>query len=510
MVVESHAMISTRLNSSNLFLSPLVVLPILFQGAVATATIFPKQENTEVIYLGTGRTAVQLVNQLMNESTVSLDALLSSWAVDEVGSPMIETVRTLVKHNINVNIIYDAGATAAETTGDMNGDAGSLMADSSFTHPPHLVLARFLNKISNGLVIDDYLHQKFLIIDAGRPTMKVIVQGGNFTETANHFIDSFFLLRPISPDQPWVGTTMSSYYGRIWEEYSKRFSVLAPAKPSQKLMDKLNLNLRAAKAAADSPDRSDSDAEVTDPLLSFSHVMEVIHNGQTDQLHDLDPIQFRPASAQFVTNDLFMNFFKEKGALVKSDMHEMPDDISDVLATKIYASKNILLSNYGGEYNWRLKSALQSAMKENRQFEIVTNSPPAFESLAGGKSALKAFMATASNITISEENKYLEQTASHHNLHVYLSNQYRHAKLGIADETFWQGSANLTISSSYYNDECMIFYEDPRLAQFMRKEVQNQLDHSGFFELTLEKSREWVKKIPFGDKLLAPFVELYL
>jgi phosphatidylserine/phosphatidylglycerophosphate/cardiolipin synthase-like enzyme len=462
----------------------------------ALATIYPKAANTEVVYLGSGPAAVAAVNQVVSETQTSFNAIFSTWQVDTVGSAFIRTLRTLANRKIKITAIYDTGATGIETNHDFSGEAAALIADSTLARPAHVITATTIDKFESGLAFDDYIHEKMIILDAGTPNMRIIVQGGNWTDTASEFVDCYFMLRPIQPTLPWVGENIFNYYRRTWSQYSKIFSAAPTQKPSAELLSRFQ-----SYAAYTLP--------YTDQQKQYAHTMQVIHQGPA-VVRNLDSIQFQPKSVQFVTNDLLENAVKHLDHDSVSRLN-YPDDISKIINQKIAASQSILLANYGGEYNARLKAMLQKTIANpEKEIELVTNGPDAFEKIApAGSEFAVAMLATAWAMTVEQLEGYLEIAAPHQNLKVSLSNRYRHMKLGIADNTVWSGSANLTVASSTKNGELMFFYEDKELAKFMRAEIQQELKSATFFELSLAQAKDWVSHINWGNRVLSVLLNQY-
>ena len=480
------------------------VLTLVLAHTSAFALLYPKIEspNLEVIYVGDARVDLEMRLKFYREAKKSISIVSFSQSIDNVGAPVIKALREASNRNVNVHFMFDSVATGLELEGDSKGYAAQLLADPALARPANVIRATAGAKLLNGLFIDDFIHEKIIIIDEGTPDVKVLLTGRGHTQTAVDFEDSTFLMRPIDSSQAWAGEEVIDYYKRVWKAYQKIFSKFKGVTPSPKAMAALHRPFHGFL-------KTDSQK------AAYKNLIELINAGPVTSPHQtLSDIQFHPKTFQLTSNDALQNAIKYKAGYFVGNRNQLPDDTMKLIKEMLPQTKNLFMSAYGFGLPSMVKDAFMKFVADGKEFTLVTNSMAAFKKVTKPNTFSRVFMEAASDYTVKGIIPFLDKSAEigKDNMKVYRSSppdaedelkaaRYLHHKFIVLDDTVGVGSDNYTASAARKNNEITAFMEDSRLSKYLREEVHYELD-SRYTKLTQFAARAELYPWSFCSYLL--------
>ena len=432
------------------------------------------QPNMDVVYLEDPVVDLAVRTKLFSEARYSIDLVSFSKATDEAGAQIIQALRGAQNREVKVRSIFDQ--TGTEVEGDKTSDTRRLLADSKLACPGNVICASPWDKLRNGLSVDDFVHEKIVIIDAGTPYEKIIVGGRNYGKFTTDFGDAAFVLRPIDPSKPWAGSDVSAFYEHLWESLSSLFKktpkLPAPTKALARLNSHGEMALRTAYQRK-----------------LFSEISELLD--KPPQAGDeLKPYQFRPSTFQMASNDLLVNASQAKSRFIMSGRAHLQNDTLDLLHTLIPGKKDITYSGYIFGLPDPIKGDFVNHVEQNGTLEVYTNGRGAFHQITPARSVSRMMGNAATDFTSRNLLPVLESGDQHQgSVKAFMLNpdpsadtsdhlpspyKYLHRKLLIMDDTVATGSDNLTESSAMKNDEVTFVMQDSRMADYLRGQLHRE------------------------------------
>jgi phosphatidylserine/phosphatidylglycerophosphate/cardiolipin synthase-like enzyme len=460
--------------------------------------------NLDVLYIRSGRADMQLRRKLIQEAKHSIDVIVFSQSMDDVGSPITQDLRNSLNAGRDVRVIYDGVATGIDG-GDFKSESGHLLTDSSLHKQAQVIAPGFFAKFRRHLSYDDFIHEKIVIVDRGTPDVKIIIGGRNHSHTAFVYRDSTFVLRPIDPTQPWAGADLEAYYEKAWSEYSKIFPVIHDSNPSDESL---------AKIQGVFPSFLKSDADESE----YKNITDLLAVAPAPASR-LNAVEFQPSTFQFSSNDLMAeaNDLAEDHVASRRSLHS---DNLNLIASFLPSTHSIFLSAYGMGFPNDIKEKfLEFSRDPAHQFTIMTNSLAAYESIVKADGTHYALANVANVYTVSNLLPFLEQSreTGAHNVKVFRSSPmtaltdpasafYLHHKYMVLDHKVVTGSDNYTYSSAFRNSEIIVVMDDARLAEFLTQDVHLNLD-AQYSPLTVDEAESEVADRGWYNGLLKGIIK---
>lgn len=455
----------------------LVLWPLVFYSCSGVATQYElRKGNTDIIYLLNARVDYALRNYLADQAQHSIDVVTLSQVPDEVGLPWLHTLRNAANRRVKVRYLYEGFTSQFE--GDLYLSSKSLLADSALAEPPQVIATTAEWKKNRGFASDDVVHEKIVIIDRGTPNEMIIFGGRNFTRFSLNTYDSAYIIRPIDHQKPYIGTDISSSYDKLWEFFKTEIGT-TPIRP---------LGTYERSLAGD-----------TVPFGLQTHLQKKEFRQLRRLLAKLPtptdsllPFQFRPRSAQLVTNDLFPKLIIHNPGNSLDQRATMQNDVLDFMIPKIDAVSRVDQSSFAISLPPPLRAAYERLLARGGQLDLMTNGRGAHNSVFINRTPIWAmarllhFNGMAADHSLVNTMELLEsvnRTTPDAKLKVFLrdSNRVRKLKTDERKEAFSHrklmllgnkytvtGSENFTQASYGRASEMAILFEDPRLVHFMR------------------------------------------
>lgn len=452
-------------------LSAFLVLFFLLPLA-ASAKEYPERiGNTEVIYFDDPIVEMIVKIELRRRARTSIDEMTYAKSADAFGLSLLQATRKVQQDfRVPVRSIYDLSATMVEGKGEAPMQPKRLIEDPRLALPGEVRTGHPVDKVLSGLSLTDYAHGKAALFDYGTKNA-VATFGGRNDNYRSHFnIDSGFLIRPIDPDQPYLGTDLHSNFDAVWKTLSE-ISDRHPIKKKALLPDEALLTPVPELQAT--PEQRQKAAEILELLNHPPVVGEVLRN-----------YQFRPQSSRLRTNELLKNLLHqvtEDGAI---DRSAFPNDIHDSFAKEVRSFKGTIHHQaYTFAPTRETFSAYVDFIKNGNTLNIYTNGDLAHASMAGTPipvyytvEAIDALLKATRGATGKVNTYFLDPKKAekiglgaflHRKLVTFLSPTNEKSLVT-------SGSDNLTYSSSKKNDELMGFFRDHRMAKKMVRQVLSE------------------------------------
>lgn len=457
----------------------LILASSLGVGYSAFAVVYPKHEapNMDLIYLEDPMVDLAVRDKLIREAKYSVKMVSFSATADATGAVILKALRAAQDRGVKVQSIFEKSGNVVE--GDFSNDAERLLADAKLKCLGDVMCIKTWDKIKSGLFLDDFVHEKILIIDEGTRFEKIIVGGRNSGRFALDFGDAAFLLRPIDSTKSWAGKDIGSFYQRLWNALSGLFrkSTNSVAKP---------------KALARLAKQPDLELKTTAQRSDFATISRLLDT--PPRIDDgLEDFQFRPKTFQMASNDLLMKAVSSKAGYSMKARAELKDDTLELMHSLIQDKNKITLSTYAVSLPKTIEKDLMDHVGEGKSLEIVTNGRNAYTIMNEPYTFSRMVAHSAADYTLRSLIPILESGENKGGqVRAYLLDpkkdfvepadwkapnpyKYLHRKVLILDDIVGLGSHNITKSSEMKNDEVVFFLEDERMAAYLRDLIHREV-----------------------------------
>lgn len=438
----------------------------LFAAAPVLATDYGPRGNTELFLLDDFRVDFEVRIAMILQARKSIDFVTYSQNTDEVNIEFLKAIRKVqIDRGVAVRGIYDAQVSSGDK--EKGKAVRSLLTDSSLSCPGEVMCAHPIEKLSSGLSITDYVHEKIMIIDAGTPNELIFFSGRGTTQSSAKFIDAGFLIRRIDPLKPYAGDDMRQLFDSIWGSL-KRLADRSVFKmrtqtgvPFEKELD------LARKRFVETPESRRTVAEI----------LAILRRSPTEQREGLKAFQFRPEMMNVLSNDLFKQLVEGKDirAAFFNDNH------SKLIADIRQFSGTLEMTAYSFGPSKELHEALVDFLERGNTLVIYTNGAPAWVTANPQvwKQGFPAYYTYESVLKLMDDvpgaaeriklHLVQPEEAKAHGLATWVHRKlftFRNAKTK-AEEFVYVGSDNFTWSAAKKNDEMLVKVKDERFTETM-------------------------------------------
>jgi len=454
-----------------------------------SASVYPPRlGNIDLVYLEDPRVDFALRLQSIAEAKVSIKILTYFQAPDAIGKRFITALRAALKRGVKVQFFHEG------SLGLLAGDAFSkttrYLTDADLPQIAEVITGRRLEKMRQGLGLADFEHQKLMLIDEGTPEEKIFIGGRPMTEFALLSLDSAFLLRRIDPSQPSMVDDVRQGFDVTWKELSRRFRIESPVRVSKNDLKKLE---------------ADEESPLLDTALrrsQFAFLSKFI--SISPKVSDaLLPIQFRPSSGQWVTNDLFQQLAVNPrvGKSIRDREASLENDILRELSPRIENASTLDFRSYALALPPALRTSVGHFLERGGRGTFYTNGLYA-HSLLFPKGLPVFYTLEAGASIFASPNAQVQFYEPPKNPLFF---RYLHERMMILDgRTVVTGSDPFTSSSAWKNSESILILEDPRLADFL---VARQSQRSAHFRhMTPDRVSTLLKQKPWWSGCAAALI----
>jgi phosphatidylserine/phosphatidylglycerophosphate/cardiolipin synthase-like enzyme len=397
----------------------------------------------------------------------SIDFVTYSQNTDDINIEFLKAIRQAqLERGIAVRAIYDAQVSSGDK--EKNKAVRSLITDSELACPGEVMCAHPIEKLSSGVSLMDYVHEKIMIIDAGTADEIIFFSGRGTTVSSAQFMDTGFMIRRIEPGLPYAGDDLKSLFGSLWDSLKKMadrsiFKMRSQTgKPFKKELDLVR------KGFAETADQAKTVAEILELLDRSPKAVPPAM---------LKSFQFHPEMINVLSNDLFKQLIdgKDLRAAFSNDNHEaLIRDIRKFSGT-------LEMTAYSFGPSRELHDALVDFIKRGNTLNIFTNGAPAWVTAnpAVWKQGFPAYYTYESVLKLMDETKGAPgkvnlslvhpDKAKAENLATWVHRKlfsFKDAKTR-EEEFVYIGSDNFTWSAAKKNDEVLVKVKDARFTKAM-------------------------------------------
>jgi|GEM_PF-5292777 len=452
-------------------------------GSQARANIYEREANDDVIHITNFEADLATKLYLIDHAQKSISISSFSIGRDSFGVSVVRSLRKALDRGISVRIVYESMISRLLADDPMLL-IENLLLDPALVNKAEIVAMKPLTKMMSELSIVDFVHQKLLIVDPGTEQSSVYFGGREIAAFASTTLDSGFLVRPLNPNQPYLGTSLLADFDLTWNILKLDFKVESAGHWFAKIAQHFN--------RTNYPEFTPSG----EGLAAFRKVLPYLLK-RPQQNEQLASFQFRPHSSQLITNALLARI---ESGMITADALQTPevsanDDIIRTLTDMISKAKDVQIAAYSAAYQRSLLYALYTCLNADAKVRIYTDGESTMLNMdnISGNFAIMARMSLLSFYN-SMAAMWEVKSLAHHpeNLKVFgteiakLSQggksklNYLHRKLILINsDTVVTGSHNYTESSATKNDEMIVIFKDPRMNQYFRD--LNQREEAAYY-----------------------------
>ncbi len=485
------------------------VRAIAFVVALASGTVraadYGVVGNTELFLLKDFRVDFEIRIALILQARHSIDFVTYSQNTDPINMEFLRAIRKVqTDRNVAVRGIYDAMVSQGDK--EKNKAVMNVLTDAALECPGEVMCAHPIEKLSSGISIFDYIHEKIMIIDAGTPHEVIFFSGRGTTISSAQFIDAGFLIRRIDSAKPYAGDAMKSIYQSLWDSLKKLASksvLKMPSRSGRPLDEEIDL---VRKRFVETPEERRLAAEILDVLRRPAAVQSA---------EKLKAFQFQPEKMNVLSNDLFKQLIEGKDirAAFFNDNHAtLIKDVRSFTGT-------LEMTAYSFAPPQEMHEALVDFIRRGNTLNIFTNGAPAWVTAnpAVWKQGFPAYYTYESVVKLLDDTK-----GASGKVNVFLVNPEEAKKNGLAtwvhrklvtfrnalegrDEFAYVGSDNFTWSAAKKNDEMLVKVSDRRFTESMIDLTETE--RVGYEKIDEDALRKLYKSRPLIYRCLRLFVK---
>lgn len=475
------------------------LLPFFAAISFGNCSEFQSRGNTEAIYLESAGIDLDIQYGLTSKAT-SIDFVGYSQTMDEFGEPFLQAVRHAQKTNLApVRFLYDRMVSFQGK--DYLNEVKNVISDPSLVCPGEALCAHPVEKLSSGLGVLDYIHEKLLILNRGT-SREVIIVGfgrGKTADSAN-WLDSSVLFRRIDPNLPYVGDDIQSVFDSLYTSLKKLADKSIVRIPSK--------TKRGPKRTLEEPNKTFSKT-----LKEKNRVKEILavlnRPAHAQNASSLASFQFQPSAIKLTSNDLFAQLLHPK-----ADRKKLHNDNLKVLINRF--------ENFSGTADWTSYSFGPTEEVENAIVAFLNKGAHNNVNLfVNGASAFQAAFNMQYPVfytfnSVARIIKRLHSGAGKINLRMYDPNlagdaeaPYLHRRMVVFSNEVTKevlaGSDPLTWSSANLNDEILLSVVDDRMTELMKK--INEVERRHYELISYENILKQSKNPSFSYRCLQTLVK---
>jgi phosphatidylserine/phosphatidylglycerophosphate/cardiolipin synthase-like enzyme len=450
---------------------------------------YTERANTEFIYLEDVEIDFDIRIQLIRQARYSIDIVSLSQSIDCVGIVFLHAIRESQRlYSTKVRFLFDRIASVIDR--DFRNISGKMIADSSLKYPGQVVCTSTMDKRRAGLAWDDFFHQKALIIDYGTDNEYIFIGGRGYTRFFSLVADAGYLIRPINPDLPYLGTDIQESFNQIWKIANEISPLLKPID-----YDRKN-DIKQFKFS--------SFAKTEEKKKKVEEILNTIQNKESSTLKDF---QFIPESTQLTTNNLIQTLH-DKGVRKSRNREILPDLNHIKFIDEIISFEGMIeISSYSIGFTDGILNALADFVQRGNILNLYTNSKESHGQFVPW--GLSIYYTTENLIRLvslakeaqSNINVYFLDTkkAVLHGQHLFTHRKLA-LFLGKKANFVYTGTDNFTWSSAKKNDEWMIKIADERMAKYLHTNILKE--RNWYSKITIDEIIDMNSKRPQVYKLL--------
>jgi hypothetical protein len=440
----------------------LVVLVVTGLTSIVRAEVFPQRPgNADVIYTDNAFVDLYAKLWMINSAKRTIDISAFMFGKDHVGLTIVRALREALNRGVDVRVMYEG--TVGRTLGqDLLLRVTDLLTDPSLRKQAQVINLGLFERLKSSYALNDSLHEKLFIVDKNTDNEIIYFGGRDLSDFSRITIDSGYFVRPIDPEAAYFGSDLKAYYESLWNLLVKNFTI-----ENTTSIGSAEAALKSLSVIKPVNIKSENRAELQKILAIFQ--------SKPIKGEVLAPFQFRPESAQVVTNSLLKNLFEERFADAPSLKESLManDDILITLRQMIIRSQKVRVSSYSSDFAAPLLSTLRNFVQTpGKELTVYTNGFDAMSSMDPiGISEIAFDYSLVAMMDLERHKNGNEKGVSTYFLDRIKSSivtheqkTYLHRKLVLFDDKYVAtGSYNFTESSSTKNDEFIVVFNDPRM-----------------------------------------------
>lgn len=462
-------------------IKPIILFLVLSVCFVSKAKVFDERKgNTDVIYINDHHTEFGVKLFMINSAKKSIDISSFFLGNDYFGKNILFSLRAALERGVDIRIMHEGMNMRLGGEKDLLFNSQSILLDKSLKKKAQIISLNPIQKKFSGMQMDDCIHQKLLIVDAGFDSEKIYFGGRDLANNFSHMLDSGFLIRSLDKDKKYVGSDIIDNYNRNWN--------LAISKFSKDSYAQFTVNATVEKLYASTP-------LYQVPTSQFPEYIKIIKllRVKPTMNDKLLPFQFRPDAGQVITNDFLIKILESKSNNVRNDLLET-DDVLNFMYYKIYNAKDVQTASYSADFGHQIIKSLENVIKNSGRVAVFTDGKAAMkwlDTVTTGEFlelGVLSFLHSVKTMTVlSELAPHSDQlqfyTLNKRKAEADTNNQIKflHRKLFLVDESLTlTGSHNFTKSSAEKNDELLVSFTDLRLNAYLRS--VNEIEKAKYYD----------------------------
>ncbi len=455
------------------FHAVLLILVSVLVTNVAQARAYPERGNTEFHFLPDFPIDQDVKISRINAAKFSIDFVTFSQTNDEMGRQFLKAIREAQKRGVKVRMLYDRLFSLME--GDWSNEVRTIVTDPSLGCPGEVTCPHPTMKSNRGISVNDYIHEKILLIDAGTENEIAFIGGRGFTQLHSNFLDSAYAIRPMDYRLPYLGDDIQDVFNRLWK-VSQEVSVKGP--PSMVLYG-------TDDASAIDDLKSEPFAQTPAHVKTVQALVASLEKPANRPLDPKEPANgYRSLiqSVRMLSNSLFEQ-------LMNAPKGTRPEVVKNDIQTSLIkdldrATGTFEITSYSFGPTRDVLSAMARFVNRGNTIKIYSNSGANFEKYSPVPAQTPIYysyerMVALFNLTKNSKGKieiYLHDLPKAERAK---SKTYIHRKLALLTgpnvHITYVGSDNMTWSAANKNDEIMARVNDKRFAEFHRQRNMSEL-----------------------------------
>jgi phosphatidylserine/phosphatidylglycerophosphate/cardiolipin synthase-like enzyme len=456
-----------------------VLLTTVLVLSQCLASVYPAREgNLDVLTTDDALVDLMVKVAMIDNATTSVDISGFIFGYDNLGLTVAAALRRALERGVRVRVVYESYVSR------MIGDDPflhilHLLADPTLPRQAELINMRVSEKIKTRLAVNDHVHEKLVIVDAGLSSEVIYFGGRDLSKFSLTTVDSGFFVRPLDFNRSHLGQDIVRNYNLVWSQLRNWFGLKAYQKPpSAKVIEKMKITVAPYANMSEESNRVATD---------------MIRTLRTAPTQSLLPNQFRPKKATLIANDFLFNSLQgqQKGKMLGPNDHLIEqDDVIRFVNSELKNSKNAQITSYAGHLVPSLMNTIRDIGATTR-VDLFTNGRHAMARIDN-----IGLGAVSYDLTEIGLNEVRESLPLGHKVNFYgadvsgmqglLGDQitYVHRKEVLyqrldGTKVMMTGSHNFTPSSSTKNSEIMVAFEDAALFDYAA--TRNGVERSSFY-----------------------------
>jgi phosphatidylserine/phosphatidylglycerophosphate/cardiolipin synthase-like enzyme len=311
--------------------------------------------NTQLVMLDDGAVDTAIRAWAFRNAKHSIDqAVYAQAADDKVGAVLLKELRRAADRGVTERVMYDKLVSWYLDKGKV--------AEKTLSHPNIDVMSIGpIRKVLHGLSATDFFHGKITIVDRGTPGETIIFGGRNNDPYQRDWHDFAFVMRPIDPGKPYLGTQLRTVFDLYWASVHQIQKEPSSIKVKPSLLERID-------ATPSSPEEMLSDSG----LATFKEATSILSEPASKR--QVSPIVVYPETGAAVTNDFIENALTgSHGRSINSRRKTMSSDIIWSVIDAINDAESVTISSMVPWFPMRLNAAIYDMVERGGALKLYTN-----------------------------------------------------------------------------------------------------------------------------------------